>query len=241
MAKSRRELKTRAIVLRRTNYGEADRVLQVLTPEGKVGVLARGVRKEKSRLAGGIELFSVSEMVLVGGKGDLMTLTGVRLLEFYGELLKDWEAMELMSGCLKEVGRRAEQVDVPEYFSLLEQVMKIANEVVKSGLPSQNKSAQLSLIRIWWALNILHASGEDVNLSRDIEGEKLAETVFYMWDARESAMRVANNSGGALVLGVNHIKLMRLMMGADLGTIMRVKNVDSLLPAILEVIKALRI
>ncbi|HRQ86596.1 MAG TPA: recombination protein O N-terminal domain-containing protein, partial [Candidatus Saccharibacteria bacterium] len=46
--------RTRAIILRRTNYGEADRILQLLTPEGRKSAIARGVRKEKSKLAGGI-------------------------------------------------------------------------------------------------------------------------------------------------------------------------------------------
>ena len=54
-----KDLRTKAIVLRRTDYGEADRILQLLTPSGKRSVIARGVRKEKSKLAGGIELFSV--------------------------------------------------------------------------------------------------------------------------------------------------------------------------------------
>ena len=60
--------RTQAIVLRRTNYGEADRVLQILTPDGKFSVMARGARREKSRLNGGIELFSISEVVIGEGK-----------------------------------------------------------------------------------------------------------------------------------------------------------------------------
>ena len=67
--------RTTAIVLRRTNYGEADRILQLLTPDGKRSVMARGVRREKSRLAGGIELFAVCEVVLTEGKGELGILT----------------------------------------------------------------------------------------------------------------------------------------------------------------------
>lgn len=43
------DLHTRAIVLRRTNYGETDRILNLLTPEGKKSVLAKGVRREKIR------------------------------------------------------------------------------------------------------------------------------------------------------------------------------------------------
>lgn len=63
--------RTKAVVLRRTNYGEADRILQLLTPDGRRSVMARGVRKEKSKLAGGIELFAVSDVVIGEGKGDL--------------------------------------------------------------------------------------------------------------------------------------------------------------------------
>ena len=79
MVKNPRDLRTEAIVLRRTDYGEADRILQLLTPEGKKSVVAKGVRREKSKLAGGIELFSVSEVVIHEGKGDLGILTGAKL------------------------------------------------------------------------------------------------------------------------------------------------------------------
>ena len=72
------DLRTRAIVLRRTNYGESDRILNLLTPEGKVAVLAKGVRKEKSRLAGGIELFSISDVVIHQGRSNLGILTGAK-------------------------------------------------------------------------------------------------------------------------------------------------------------------
>lgn len=46
--------RVRAIVLRRTDYGEADRVVQLLTTKGRRSVIAKGVRREKSKLAGGI-------------------------------------------------------------------------------------------------------------------------------------------------------------------------------------------
>ena len=53
--------RSRAIVLRRTNFGEADRIVDLLTPSGRVSVMARGVRREKSKLAGGIELFALCD------------------------------------------------------------------------------------------------------------------------------------------------------------------------------------
>ena len=83
--------KTLAIVLRRTDFGEADRILTLLTPEGKKTAIARGVRKPKSKLAGGIEFFSLNEVVLIEGKSEMKTLSSARMCEFFGEILKDFE------------------------------------------------------------------------------------------------------------------------------------------------------
>ncbi len=56
--------RTKGIVIRRRDQGEADRVLTLCTPSGKVAVLAKGARKVRSRKAGHIELFSRSSFVL---------------------------------------------------------------------------------------------------------------------------------------------------------------------------------
>src|SRR5438105_13293621 len=84
------QFSTTGIVLARTDYGEADRILTFLTPDhGKVKAIAKGVRKIKSKLAGGIELFSVSDISLVIGRGELNTLTSTRLIKHYGNIVKD--------------------------------------------------------------------------------------------------------------------------------------------------------
>ena len=63
------------IVLRRVDFSEADRVLTVLTRDhGKVGVLARGVRRSGSRLAPHTDLFARSRMQLARGRGELDVL-----------------------------------------------------------------------------------------------------------------------------------------------------------------------
>ena len=59
---TKNDIRTKAIVLRRTNYGEADRILNFLTEQGVIAAIAKGVRKEKSKLAGAVELFTVSDI-----------------------------------------------------------------------------------------------------------------------------------------------------------------------------------
>ncbi|MCX7681655.1 MAG: DNA repair protein RecO [Anaerolineae bacterium] len=56
--------RTEGIVIRRRDQGEADRVLTLCTPQGKIEVVAKGVRKIRSRKAGHVELFSRSNFVV---------------------------------------------------------------------------------------------------------------------------------------------------------------------------------
>ena len=61
---------THAVVLRSFRFGEADRVLHVYTLErGRLGAVAKGVRKTRSRFGGRLEPFSHVELVLHHGAG----------------------------------------------------------------------------------------------------------------------------------------------------------------------------
>jgi DNA repair protein RecO (recombination protein O) len=76
-----RTYKTEAVVLRSLRYGEADRVLHLYTLDrGRVGALAKGVRRTKSRFGGRLEPLSHVELVLHQGSGELQTITGVQLI-----------------------------------------------------------------------------------------------------------------------------------------------------------------
>jgi DNA repair protein RecO (recombination protein O) len=70
--------RTEALILRRTNIGEADRVLVLAMPDGKRRVIARGVRKTTSRLAGHLELFTRAHLLLARGRNlDIVTQSQV--------------------------------------------------------------------------------------------------------------------------------------------------------------------
>ena len=76
-----RTYKTEAIVLRSLRFGEADRVLHLYTLErGRVGAVAKGIRRTKSRFGGRLEPLSHVEVVLHEGRGELQTVTGVDLI-----------------------------------------------------------------------------------------------------------------------------------------------------------------
>jgi DNA repair protein RecO (recombination protein O) len=73
-----RTYKTEAIVLRSLRYGEADRILHLYTRErGRVGAIAKGIRKTRSRVGGRLEPLSHVELQLHEGSGELQTVTTV--------------------------------------------------------------------------------------------------------------------------------------------------------------------
>jgi len=67
--------RTSAIVLKRQDFGEADRILTLFTPErGKLRVIAKGVRKTTSRKSGHVELFTYSNLLIAKGRNlDIVT------------------------------------------------------------------------------------------------------------------------------------------------------------------------
>jgi DNA repair protein RecO (recombination protein O) len=76
-----RTSKSEAVVLRSIRYGEADRILHLYSAErGRIGAIAKGVRKTKSRFGARLEPLSHVELMLHHGAGELHTITGVELL-----------------------------------------------------------------------------------------------------------------------------------------------------------------
>src|SRR6266581_6406743 len=76
-----RAYSTEAVVLRSIRLGEADRVLHLYTADrGRIGAVAKGVRKTTSRFGGRLEPLSHVSMQLHAGSGELQTVTGVDLV-----------------------------------------------------------------------------------------------------------------------------------------------------------------
>lgn len=98
--------KTTGLVLKRINFGEADRVITFLTPDhGKLRAVAKGVRKIKSRMAGHLELFSETELMLAKGK-NLDVIASARLKHHYQSLAENWQSLTfayLMAEILEKV------------------------------------------------------------------------------------------------------------------------------------------
>ena len=87
--------KTEAVVLRSIRYGEADRILHLYTAErGRIGAIAKGVRRPRSRFGGRLEPFFRTRLVLHEGRGDLSTVTAAQTVHAHPALRERRGALE---------------------------------------------------------------------------------------------------------------------------------------------------
>ncbi len=113
------------IVLRSYPFGEADRVVVILSPNsGKVRTVAKGVRKTKSRFGGRLEPFTHVDLILYEGR-NLDTITQVAVLEPFPNLRNDLDAV-VAAGTMVEAADAVAQEDEPalRLFLLLQRGLK---------------------------------------------------------------------------------------------------------------------
>ena len=210
--------RTRAIVLRRTNYGEADRILRLITPHGQRSVMAKGARREKSKLAGGIELFAISDVVIQQGRGDLGILSSVRLIKFYSHILEDYDRLQFAYEAINLVVKASDTVDEPEWYGVLSEVY-MALDVL---------TIPLQLIQAWFYLHYAELTGYELNLRADVGGQSLSSDKTYMYDINERALRPAEQGD----ITADHIKVLRIIATRPIQTVVQVGGITALLPDI---------
>ena len=218
--------KTLAIVLRRTDFGEADRIINLLTPSGKVSAMARGVRKPKSKLAGGIEFFALNEVILIEGKSEMRTLSSARMREFFGEILKDFERTEFAYQAIKTISWLCEQIESDDFFEILLTVFRSLN----------NFAIDLNLTKKWFNLKIAEFSGDEINLESDKNGKPLQADLNYSFDFYDRVF-VEDINGR---FSANDIKFLRLMVSSEPKIISKIKGCDIFLNKVTDIIQSLQ-
>src|SRR4051812_50202525 len=98
--------RTEAVVLRSIRYGEADRVLHLYTRDrGRVGAMAKGVRRTKTRFGGRLEPFFRLNMVLYEGRSDLLTVTSAETVAAHPRLREHAGALDAAARSCDAVAR----------------------------------------------------------------------------------------------------------------------------------------
>jgi DNA repair protein RecO (recombination protein O) len=215
-----------AIVLRRTNYAEADRIVTFLTPIGKIKAIVKGVRRSKSKLAGGIELFSESTITFLETRGDLQRVVSSRLDTHWDAIVGDLQRMMFGYEAMKLMDKLIENEASRDYYDLLKNTLAALADL---DIPQAS-------VEVWFYLRLLKLQGHEPNLKTDQSGTKLPEKSLYMFSPDEMCF-IPSSQG---VYRPDHVKLLRLASQHRVDVMKQIKDSGSLAATLQPLLKSLQ-
>jgi DNA repair protein RecO (recombination protein O) len=141
-------LRTEAIVLRSIRYGEADRILHLYTPEhGRLGAIAKGARRTRSRFGARLEPFFHLRMLLYEGRSDLRTVTSADTVEAHGPLRERAASLDAAARACDAVARLFESGEPsPPVFHLLANELRLLDASERHAGPAAQLAFRLKLL-----------------------------------------------------------------------------------------------
>lgn len=132
-------LKTEAVVLRSIRYGEADRILHLYSAKrGRIGAIAKGARRPRSRFGGRLEPFFRLDLILHEGRGELLTVTQVNTVDGYPRLRSSGPALTAGARACDAMLRLLDSAEPnPPAYNLLCRYLALLDD------PAMGEAAQL--------------------------------------------------------------------------------------------------
>lgn len=203
-----RVYQTEAIVIKRVDLGEADKIVTLYTPHlGKLRAVAKGARRPQSKLGGHVELLTRSQMMLARGR-NLDIITQSQTLDSFSPLRNELWRISCALYVAELVDQfTAERIENPPLFQLLLETL--------SWL-CQAKEGEL-LLR-YFELHLLHHLGYRPQLYCCVHcRSRLQPRVNFFSPADGGVLCPACNEGqsGIRPLSVNALKAIRLLQNSD--------------------------
>lgn len=208
-----RVYRTEAVIIRRSDLGEADRLLTLITPTGKRRVVAKGARKTISRLAGHIELFTHASMLLAVGR-NLDIVTQSVILHSFDSLRAD----------LRRIGAAYYAAELIDRLTEEEDENRPAFELLVATLEALDTTRSPDLVLRFYELRLLGYLGYRPQLYHCAAcQETLTEEAgrFSPLAGGVLCPRCAPSDQGALPLGLNAFKLLRFLQAQPLDAVER--------------------
>ncbi|MCL5407732.1 MAG: DNA repair protein RecO [Patescibacteria group bacterium] len=205
--------KTQGIILKRTNLGEADRILTIYTKnKGKIKVVAKGVRKTLSKLAGHLELFCLTKLEIAEGR-NLDIITGADTLKCFIKIRSNLEATNT-AYYLAEIVQNlmAENQSHPEIFKLLDEVL----EHLDNG--------QSKLLLAYFEINFLSYAGFRPELYHCLSCDKDAISKENYFSFHEGGLVCGECHKGDIKISDEAIKVLRLFLNRRISAIQKIKT-----------------
>lgn len=214
-----RSYRTEAVVLRSLRLGEADRVLHLYTLErGRIGAVAKGIRKTKSRFGARLEPLSHVELLLHQGSGELQTVTGVELVRSHRAVREQQYRLGVgLVGAEAMLRLFTEQEGNPRAFGALTRFLDLVDELE----PRASRPA-LDPLALSFQLKLLWLSGYLPHLTSCADcGAEDVPLVGYSPRAGGAVCRSCASGGLALstagIVGIEALLASPLKESSDVG------------------------
>ena len=208
-----RVYRTEAVIIRRSDFGEADRLLTLYTPQGKRRVVAKGARKTTSRLAGHIELFTHTSLLLAIGR-NLHIVTQSTILHSF----------EMLRGDLRRIGAAYYAAELIDRLTEEEDENHPAFELLVATLAALDASRNVDLALRFYELHLLGYLGYRPQLYHcAVCQEALTEEANRFSPASGGVLcpRCAAGDRVAMPMSLNAFKLLRFLQAQPLEAIDR--------------------
>ncbi len=211
-----RVYKTEAIVLKRVNVGEADKILTIYTPGlGKLSAIAKGVRRPKSKLGGHLELFTHSSLMLARGR-NLDIISQAETISSFLPLRDDlWRSsLAFYTAELVHQFTAEHMENYPIYKLLLETLHRLC----------ETEDGDLTLR--YFELNLLTHLGYKPELYHCLGCNSALEPTTNYFSASSGGMlcpRCKVNEPLSRPISLNAIKVMRFLQESEYASASRLK------------------
>lgn len=211
MSHRERVYRTEAIVLRRTDFGEADRLLTVFTPRrGKLRLIAKGARKPSSRKSGHVELFCHSLFLVAVGR-DLDIITQAETIEPFLALRTD----------LLRTTYAYYVAELADAFTAERDENRLLFDLLKDAFGWLCGAEDLALLARYYELHLLGLAGYQPQLYVCGGCKKRLEPETNYFSASEGSVfcpRCAAGQRGMTELSLNGLKVLRFLQSHEWQT-----------------------
>lgn len=204
--------KTAGIILRRIDYGEADRIYTILTPGGKVSAIAKGVRRIRAKLASHLDVFNEIELMLASGK-NLDVVTSARSHTQFA-LAHDYERLRTGFLFLEMAQRLTDDAETEEVYTCL----RGALEALTEHTPV--------VVELAFKLRMLEILGQYPELGITFDTHRFVQPdTSYYFDVSHGGL-VEESGQNVPLLSPESVKLWRLCQRYDIADIARIKGAN---------------
>ena len=223
-------VKTKGIIIKRINLGEADKILTILTADrGKIRAIAKGMRRTQAKLGGFLELFRYNEYLLAEGR-NLDVITGASTIESFRQISLNLRKIGLAYYVAEIIDRLVEETQ--EANQIFELVYSVFREINSTKLP-------LDFIRSFFEFNMLSALGFKPELNKCIVCEKLIDPTQRFGFSIMLGGLVDNdhlfNDPHAIILDQSTAEVLCAMVNAPLKHFYQCKNLPEVIPQIAKI------